>query len=109
MNGQNPMGSLSVKSYIKNKLPPYVKRPIRKLLDRALGPPPLTLTPLTHEAIAELVKRPDPTILEIGCNNGSDTLSFLRVMPQAKIYCFEPDPRAIAHFKKHLDPFRDNV
>jgi 2-O-methyltransferase len=85
--------------YIKNKLPPYVKGPIRELFHRARG---LTTTPLTHEEIAALVKKPNPTILEIGCNDGGDTLAFLRVMPQAKIYCFEPDPRAIGRFKKHL-------
>lgn len=91
---------------IKNKLPPYVKRPIRQLINRARG---LTMTPLTHEEIAALVKRPNPTILEIGCNDGTDTLAFLRVMPQAKIYCFEPDPRAITRFKKHLGSRLDNV
>jgi 2-O-methyltransferase len=95
-----------VKYYIKNKLRPYVKGPIRELLDRVRG---VTSTPLTHESIAALVKRPDPTILEIGCNDGGDTLALLRVMPRAKIYCFEPDPRAIARFKKHMGFHFDKV
>jgi len=92
--------------YIKSKLRPYAKGPIRKLFDRVRG---LTMTPLSHEAIAALVEKLDPTILEIGCNDGRDTLAFLRVMPRARIYCFEPDPRAIARFKKHLGSRLDNV
>jgi 2-O-methyltransferase len=86
--------------YIKAMLRPYVKGPIRELLDNARG---LTKIPLTHEAIAALVGKQDPTILEIGSNDGADTLALLRVMPQAKIYCFEPEPRAVARFKKRLD------
>jgi FkbM family methyltransferase len=83
-----------------------VKGPITRVFNRARG---LTTTPLTHEEIAALIKKPNPTILEIGCNDGSDTLAFLRVMPQAKIYCFEPDPRAIGRFKKNLRSHLDKV
>lgn len=82
------------------------KRPFRELFDRLRG---LTRTPITHEEIAALIKKPSPTILEIGCNDGTDTLAFLRVMPQAKIYCFEPDPRANRRFKKHLGSQFDTV
>lgn len=39
-----------------------------------------------------------PVILEIGCNDGSHTLQFLEVFPQATIFCFEPDDRAIRRF-----------
>ena len=56
-------------------------------------------TAITHEDIAALIGETEPTILEIGCNDGTDTLKFLRVLPQASIYCFEPDPRAIEKFK----------
>jgi FkbM family methyltransferase len=52
-----------------------------------------------------LLGRPDPIILEIGANNGMHTRHFMRVFPQAKIFAFEPDPRAIAKFKKRIsDP-----
>jgi 2-O-methyltransferase len=88
-----------MRDYVKDMLPPFAKRSIGALLNRARG---LTTFPLTHNAIAALIKKPNPTILEIGCNDGSDTLAFLRVMPQAKIYCFEPDPGAIGRFKKNL-------
>src|ERR1700676_4003626 len=79
--------------YIVSKLRPYLK-----LFDRSRG---LTKTPLKQEGIKGLVGKQDPTILEIGCNDGNDTMAFLRAMPQAKIFCFEPDPRAIARFRKH--------
>ena len=64
--------------------------------------PHVEVTPLTHEEIAALINKPNPTILEIGCNDGDDTQEFLRVMPAAKIYCFEPDPRAVKRFKERM-------
>jgi precorrin-6B methylase 2 len=54
---------------------------------------------LTAEAIRDLLDRDDPVILDIGANAGDTTLEILRVMPNAKIYAFEPDPRAIEQFK----------
>jgi len=54
---------------------------------------------LTVHEIRQLVGRDDPVIIEIGANVGQTTLEFLSVMPRARIYCFEPEPRAIAQFK----------
>jgi len=51
------------------------------------------------EAIAGLVGRPDPLLLEVGCHEGEDTAKMLAAMPQATVYCFEPDPRPIARFR----------
>jgi 2-O-methyltransferase len=43
-------------------------------------------------------------ILEIGCNDGSETLEFLRCFgPGAKLYAFEPEPRAIKRFKDKVN------
>ena len=53
--------------------------------------------PLTAHEIAELVGQ-NPLILEIGCNDGTDTERFLEAMPDATIHCFEPDKRAIDRF-----------
>ncbi len=58
---------------------------------------------LTHDRISKLLKKPDPVIFEVGCNDGSDTLEFVRRFPSARIYCFEPEPRAIRRFKQKLD------
>lgn len=45
-----------------------------------------------------LLGRDDPVILDVGCNDGIHTLMFLRLFPQARVFCFEPDPRARERF-----------
>ncbi|MGY3622339.1 FkbM family methyltransferase [Bradyrhizobium sp. USDA 10063] len=62
-----------------------------------------------HQHIISLLQRPDPVILDIGCNDGTDTRHFLRLCPKAQLYCFEPDPRAVARFKKNMDLDLDRV
>ncbi len=66
------------------------------------GEPPLTDSSITKEFICRLISRPDPTILEIGCNDGSNTLWFLEVFDSPKIFCFEPDPRAASRFRQKI-------
>ena len=56
------------------------------------------MSELSAHVIRDLVAKPNPTILEIGCNDGTDTWTFLEAMPDAKITCFECDPRASARF-----------
>jgi len=45
-----------------------------------------------------------PVMLEVGCHDGtppdSHTLTFLEAMPGIRLYCFEPDPRPAARFRK---------
>ena len=96
----------NVASFLRGNLPPNVKRYIRRAFDRARG---VTSDPLTHQEIAALIKKSNPTILEIGCNDGDDTLAFLHAMPDAKMYCFEPDPRAVGRFKTNLGSSLDRV
>ncbi len=62
-----------------------------------------------HQHIVSLLEKSDPVILDIGCNDGTDTQHFLNLCPQAQLYCFEPDPRAIARFRKKLGPSLDKV
>jgi 2-O-methyltransferase len=66
-----------------------------------------SLTPekgdLNAKAVRRLVKRDDPVILEIGANDGQTTLAFLKHMPRARIYCFEPEPRALVLFKSRVN------
>lgn len=57
---------------------------------------------ITVREIKYLVGKPNPVILEIGANIGQTTLEFLKEIPEAIIYCFEPDPRAITAFKKNV-------
>jgi FkbM family methyltransferase len=54
---------------------------------------------LSPHEIRALVGTDSPLILEIGCNDGTDTIRFLDAMPKARIICFEPDPRPASRFK----------
>ncbi|MCP1838206.1 FkbM family methyltransferase [Bradyrhizobium sp. USDA 4524] len=65
---------------------------------------PVSSSVEVHQHIISLLQKPNPVILDIGCNDGTDTQHFLTLCPQAQLYCFEPDPRAIARFKKKLGP-----
>lgn len=53
--------------------------------------------------IRRLVGHDHPVILELGCNDGSDTQRFLKEFPGACVHCFEPDPRPLERFSIH-DP-----
>jgi len=66
------------------------------------GEPPVTDSVITKEFIGQLVSRPDPIILEIGCNDGSNTLWFLEAFESPRIFCFEPDPRAVSRFRHKI-------
>ena len=55
---------------------------------------------IDQKEIRQLLKKDNPTILEIGAHKGEDTLKFLQEFPNIRIYSFEPDPRCIRDFKK---------
>ena len=48
------------------------------------------------------INREAPVILDVGANVGQTTEEFLRRMPSAKVFSFEPDPRAIQKFKSRI-------
>jgi FkbM family methyltransferase len=56
--------------------------------------------------LPRLLGKPDPVILEIGCNDGTDTRQFLRLFDAVKIYVFEPEPRAVASFRRNVQDDR---
>ena len=70
--------------------------------------PLVSSTEINSELIKELIGKENPTILEIGCNNGAHTLWFLEIFRNPILYCFEPDPRAISRFKINVGE-RSNV
>lgn len=72
---------------------------VRSLMARAF---PVTAGALSADEIRELVERDDPVILEIGANCGQTTVELLQAMPRARIFAFEPDPRAIAKFRHNV-------
>jgi len=49
-----------------------------------------------------LLGRDDPVILDIGCNDGYHTLRFLELFRHARVYAFEPDPRAQERFRHNV-------
>jgi FkbM family methyltransferase len=72
------------------------------------GLPPISYSKITAEIINECVGKSNPTILEIGCNDGTHTLWFNEMFEYPTIYCFEPDPRAIGRFKSKVGQ-RSNI
>jgi FkbM family methyltransferase len=44
----------------------------------------------------------DPLMLEVGAADGEDTTAFLEAMPSTRLYCFEPDERCIALFRRRF-------
>lgn len=69
---------------------------------QAASPTGLWPGSLTAEEIRALIDRRDPLILEVGANSGQTTAELLRAMPRARIHAFEPDPRAIAKFRRNI-------
>src|SRR6201995_943758 len=63
---------------------------------------PLERSPLTVPQLRPLIGKDDPVVLEAGANVGQTTEEFLGEMPGARIFCFEPEPRAIAKFKDRI-------
>ena len=55
--------------------------------------------------LPQLLRKENPVILDIGCNNGRHTLLFLSLFKNARVFSFEPDSRAQERFKKKVtDP-----
>lgn len=53
-------------------------------------------------------KLSDPkVILDVGCNDGTHTAFYIKSFPSAKVYAFEPDPRAILQFRKNLEGYEN--
>jgi 2-O-methyltransferase len=61
---------------------------------------------IDHQRLARLVGADAKWVLEIGTNDGTDTLRLASVFPSAQLDCFEPDPRANAAHKKRVTSSR---
>ena len=57
---------------------------------------PRRTTDITVGELRYIIGRDDPVIVEVGCNDGDTTRLMLAVMPYARVFCFEPDPRPLA-------------
>jgi len=81
---------------------PAVKRLLKRTLGAIRGDIPVTEGDLNPSNIPGMVAKADPVILEIGSNDGTHTNRFLKLLPQAHIYCFEPDARAQQRFAMNV-------
>lgn len=54
----------------------------------------------------KILKTSRPLIIEVGAHYGEDSMKFLKYFRDARLYCFEPDPRNIFVFKKHIEDER---
>jgi 2-O-methyltransferase len=85
-------------------------RGVYGLVRRCLRPVKVAFRPeredsLTFKKIRSFVGRNDPVILEIGANDGGHSRCFLDTFPKCRLFCFEPDSRAIRQWKKNVqDP-----
>ena len=61
--------------------------------------PPLARVPV-KELLPPLVGRPDPLILDVGCNDGAHTQWFTERFTRARVHAFEPDPRPCERFRR---------
>ena len=68
--------------------------------------PPLVAGALDEDTLRELLGKPNPVILEIGCNDGEHTRMFMQCFAEARIYAFEPDVRARARFESNIQDKR---
>ncbi len=87
---------------------PFLENKLKSFYWFIQGLPQVSNSKITKEIIQECIDKPNPTILEIGCNDGKHTLWLLEIFEKPKIYCFEPEPRAIAKFKEKVGQ-RSNV
>jgi 2-O-methyltransferase len=56
--------------------------------------------------LPELLGTDNPFILDIGANDGSHTLEFLRLFANSRVCAFEPDKRALESFRARVDSER---
>jgi FkbM family methyltransferase len=55
--------------------------------------------PIPKSEIRRLIgEKQQPVVLEIGCNDGTDSREFFEMIPGVQLHCFEPDPRPIERF-----------
>lgn len=90
-----------------NRLP-RLKRGLQAVYYFLHGTPQVSYSQISAELVRQSAGRPDPLILEIGANDGGHTQWFLEIFENPKIYCFEPDPRAAARFRRNIGA-RPNV
>ena len=78
---------------------PRLKRFLRRSYHLLRGEPQVSYSYIDGEFLQRCIAKPDPTILDIGCNDGAEVNWFLQWFQNPRIFCFEPDPRAVRRFR----------
>jgi FkbM family methyltransferase len=81
----------------------HVKNGLREVVRLLKGEPPVAPGEFDLGSLPALLGRDDPVILDIGANDGSHTLEFLRLFERSRVYAFEPDPRALESFRARVN------
>jgi FkbM family methyltransferase len=82
---------------------PRLKHLVKETIRILRSEPPIFPGALGRPDLPGLLGRLDPVILDIGCNDGTHSLMFLDVFPHARVYSFEPDPRAQTRFRAQVN------
>lgn len=81
----------------------YLKRSLLWLGYRCgVNLPPVEGVEIDLPILKRWITTESPTILEIGCNDGTDTLRLAGLFQHPTIHCFEPERRAINRFREHI-------
>ena len=80
----------------------FVHRTFQGFKSFLQGLPQIYYGTITKELLQNLINKPNPTIIEIGSSDGYHTQWFFEIFDNPQVYCFEPDPRAIARFKNNI-------
>lgn len=84
--------------------------PLAQLLRRATGRRDRGEVSLEDLHLRMLKRGLQPSVfLEVGANDGRDTNRILKVFPEFEFHCFEPDPRAIAAFRRNVHSPRTHL
>jgi FkbM family methyltransferase len=58
---------------------------------------------MNKQDIYNLINKKNPTIFEIGCADGKDTIEFINTFGDLSIFCFEPEPKNINLVKQYIN------
>jgi FkbM family methyltransferase len=58
---------------------------------------------MNKQDIYNLINKKNPTIFEIGCADGKDTIEFINTFGELNIFCFEPEPKNINLVKQRIN------
>ena len=84
----------------------YIRNGVKEVVRILRREPPIVPGEFDLGTLPKLLGKDDPVILDIGCNDGSHTLEFLRRFKNSKVYAFEPDPRALENFRGRVNADR---